>query len=79
VLAAAGTTGAAFEPAPLSVAINGVWVCRDGAPWADRSGVDLRPSEVTVTIDLAVGQTAATVLTTDLTPEYVHENSAYST
>ena len=79
VLAAAGTTGAAFEPDRLNVAINGVWVCRDGAPWADRSGVDLRPSEVTVTIDLAVGQTAATVLTTDLTPEYVHENSAYST
>ena len=79
VLAAAGTTGAAFEPDQLSVAINGVWVCRDGAPWADRSGVDLRSREVTVTIDLAAGRTAATVLTTDLTPEYVHENSAYST
>jgi glutamate N-acetyltransferase/amino-acid N-acetyltransferase len=79
VLAAVGTTGAAFEPDQLSVAINGVWVCRDGAPGADRSGADLRPRQVTVTVDLAAGQSAATVLTTDLTAEYVHENSAYST
>jgi glutamate N-acetyltransferase/amino-acid N-acetyltransferase len=79
VLAAAGTTAAAFEPDLLNVAINGVWVCRNGAAGADRSGVDLRPREVTVTVDLAAGQAAATVLTTDLTADYVHENSAYST
>ena len=78
-LAAAGTTAAAFEPDQISVAINGIWVCRDGAAGADRSGVDLRPTDVTVTVDLAAGQSAATVLTTDLTAEYVHENSAYST
>ena len=53
VLAAAGTTSAAFEPDQLSVAINGVWVCRNGAAWADRSGVDLRHRDVTVTVDLA--------------------------
>ncbi len=79
VLAAAGTTGAAFEPDELSVAINGIWVCRNGAPGADRSAVDLRPKDVTVTVELAAGRAAATVLTTDLTAAYVHENSAYST
>ncbi|HEX5190633.1 MAG TPA: bifunctional glutamate N-acetyltransferase/amino-acid acetyltransferase ArgJ [Streptosporangiaceae bacterium] len=79
VLSAAGTTGAAFEPDELSVAINGVWVCRHGAPGADRSVVDLRARDVAVTVDLAAGDAAATVLTTDLSAAYVHENSAYST
>jgi glutamate N-acetyltransferase/amino-acid N-acetyltransferase len=79
VLAAVGTTTAAFEPDRISVAINGVWVCRDGAIGTDRSAVDLRPRDVTVTVDLAAGQDTATVLTTDLTAAYVHENSAYST
>jgi glutamate N-acetyltransferase / amino-acid N-acetyltransferase len=79
VLAAVGTTSAAFEPDQLAVAINGVWVCKDGAAAADRSQVDLRPRDVTITIDLAAGDASATILTTDLTAEYVHENSAYST
>jgi glutamate N-acetyltransferase / amino-acid N-acetyltransferase len=79
VLAAVGTTGAAFEPDQVSVAINGIWVCRNGGPGIDRSAVDLRPRNVTVTVDLAAGQDTATVLTTDLSAAYVHENSAYST
>jgi glutamate N-acetyltransferase / amino-acid N-acetyltransferase len=79
VLAAVGTTSAAFEPDQLHVAINGVWVCRDGAAAADRAGVDLTPRDVTITVDLSAGRHAATILTTDLTAEYVHENSAYST
>jgi glutamate N-acetyltransferase / amino-acid N-acetyltransferase len=79
VLAAVGTTDAAFEPDRLSVAINGVWVCRNGSAAQDRSGVDLRPRDVTITIDLAAGPHAATIRTTDLTAAYVHENAAYST
>jgi len=79
VLAAVGTTDAVFEPDRLNVAINGVWVCRDGSAAEDRSGVDLRPRDVTITIDLAAGLHAATIRTTDLTAAYVHENSAYST
>jgi len=76
VLAAVGTTSAAFEPDELNVAINGVWVCKGGAPGEDRSGVDLRPREVTIEIELAAGQHVATI---KLTAQYVHENSAYST
>jgi glutamate N-acetyltransferase/amino-acid N-acetyltransferase len=79
VLAAVGTTDAVFEPDQLSVAINGVWVCRAGAAADDRSLADLRPRDVTITVDLAAGPHAATILTTDLTAEYVYENSAYST
>jgi glutamate N-acetyltransferase/amino-acid N-acetyltransferase len=79
VLAAVGTTSAVFEPDELAVAINGVWVCRAGAAADDRAGVDLTGRDVTITVDLAAGGHAATILTTDLTAEYVHENSAYST
>ncbi len=79
VLAAVGTTSAAFEPDQLSVAINGVWVCKCGVPGEDRSAVDLRPREVTITVDLAAGSHTAAIRTTDLTAAYVHENSAYST
>jgi glutamate N-acetyltransferase/amino-acid N-acetyltransferase len=79
VLAAVGTTDAVFDPDQLNVAINGVWVCRDGFAGDDRSGVDLTPRDVTITVDLRAGQHAATIRTTDLTAAYVHENSAYST
>jgi glutamate N-acetyltransferase / amino-acid N-acetyltransferase len=79
VLAAVGTTSAAFEPDELSVAINGVWVCKAGAPGEDRAAVDLRSREVSIRVELAAGQHAATIRTTDLTAEYVHLNSAYST
>jgi glutamate N-acetyltransferase/amino-acid N-acetyltransferase len=79
VLAAVGTTSAAFEPDELDVAINGVWVCRAGAAAEDRAGVDLTPRDVTITVHLAAGAHAAAIRTTDLTAEYVHENSAYST
>ncbi len=79
VLAAVGTTSAVFEPEQLSVAINGVWVCKSGAAGEDRSAVDLRPRQVTITVDLAAGPHTAAIKTTDLTAAYVHENSAYST
>ena len=78
VLASVGTTRAAFDPADLDVALNGVWVCRRSTPAEDPAGVDLAPREVTVTIDLKSGSERATVWTNDLTHAYVHENSAYS-
>jgi glutamate N-acetyltransferase/amino-acid N-acetyltransferase len=79
VLAAVGTTAAVFEPDQLNVAINGVWICRNGYAAQDRSGVDLRPRDVSITVDLSAGPHAATIRTTDLTEAYVRENSAYST
>jgi glutamate N-acetyltransferase/amino-acid N-acetyltransferase len=78
VLASIGTTQAAFDPADLDVAMNGVWVCRGSEPHADPTAVDLTGREVTVTIDLKAGTERATVWTNDLTHAYVHENSAYS-
>ncbi|SDR26646.1 bifunctional glutamate N-acetyltransferase/amino-acid acetyltransferase ArgJ [Thermostaphylospora chromogena] len=79
ILAAVGTTDAVFEPDRVSVAVNGIWICRHGSVGDDRDKVDLRPRDVTVTIDLSAGPASATIHTTDLTAAYVHENSAYST
>ncbi|MET7343773.1 bifunctional glutamate N-acetyltransferase/amino-acid acetyltransferase ArgJ [Streptomyces sp. NPDC087866] len=78
VLSAIGTTKAAFEPDALNVAINGVWVCRGGSVGEDRDLVDMRYREVRITADLAAGTESAVIWANDLTADYVHENSAYS-
>ncbi|MFS0697514.1 bifunctional glutamate N-acetyltransferase/amino-acid acetyltransferase ArgJ [Streptomyces nitrosporeus] len=78
VLSAIGTTAAAFDPDRLNVAINGVWVCKDGSVGEDRDLVDMRYREVRITADLAAGGESAVIWANDLTAEYVHENSAYS-
>jgi glutamate N-acetyltransferase / amino-acid N-acetyltransferase len=78
VLAAIGTTSAAFEPDQLDVAINGVQVCRNGAAGDDRGLVDLSGREITILVDLHAGNQAATIWTNDLSHAYVEENSAYS-
>ncbi|KQR43597.1 N-acetylglutamate synthase [Frigoribacterium sp. Leaf164] len=78
VLAAIGTTSAEFDPYAVDVSINGVRVCHAGAPDQPSDGVDLTPRAVHVLVDLQVGDAEATILTNDLTHDYVHENSAYS-
>ncbi|MDH6236646.1 bifunctional glutamate N-acetyltransferase/amino-acid acetyltransferase ArgJ [Cryobacterium sp. CG_9.6] len=78
VLAAVGTTAAAFDPYGIDVAINDVQVCTAGEPDQPRELVDLTPRAVSVVIDLHEGSESATVWTNDLTHEYVEENSAYS-
>jgi glutamate N-acetyltransferase/amino-acid N-acetyltransferase len=78
VLSAIGTTGAVFDPDRLNVAINDVWVCKDGSVGEDRDLVDMRYREVRITADLAAGADSAVIWANDLTAEYVHENSAYS-
>jgi glutamate N-acetyltransferase/amino-acid N-acetyltransferase len=78
VLAAIGTTAAAFDPYAVDVSMNGVRVCSHGAPDRPRDEVDLSPRAVQVLIDLKAGSAAATILTNDLTHDYVHENSAYA-
>ncbi|MFB7230418.1 bifunctional glutamate N-acetyltransferase/amino-acid acetyltransferase ArgJ [Streptomyces fimicarius] len=78
VLSAIGTTKAAFEPDQLNVAINDVWVCKNGGVGEDRDLVDMRYREVRITADLAAGAESAVIWANDLTADYVHENSAYS-
>lgn len=78
VLAAIGTTQAAFDPYAVDVAMNGVRVCSNGAPDRPREEVDLTPRALHLLIDLKAGPAEATIYTNDLTHDYVHENSAYS-
>lgn len=78
VLAAIGTTQAAFDPYLVDVSFNGVRLCSAGAPDRPREEVDLTPRATDVLIDLKAGDAAATIFTNDLTHDYVHENSAYS-
>ena len=81
VLAAAGTASARFDPEVVDVLFNGVLLCSGGVEVGDRAAgsAALAPREVTITFDLHAGGASASILTSDLTAEYVHENSAYST
>jgi len=78
VLAAIGTTAAAFDPYRVDVSFNGVRLCHAGAPDRPVEDCDLAPRETHVLIELFAGPHAATIRTNDLTHDYVHENSAYS-
>jgi glutamate N-acetyltransferase/amino-acid N-acetyltransferase len=79
VLAALGTTQAAFESDGIDVDFNGIAVCRSGAALESEPEVDLSGREVIIRIDLHAGTQIADLWTNDLTAMYVHENSAYST
>jgi glutamate N-acetyltransferase/amino-acid N-acetyltransferase len=79
VLAAIGTTDAAFTADEVDVTINGVAVCRGGAIGDPREWVDLTGRQIQIDVDLKAGTEQATIWTNDLSIAYVHENSAYST
>ncbi|MGR2754043.1 bifunctional glutamate N-acetyltransferase/amino-acid acetyltransferase ArgJ [Agromyces arachidis] len=78
VLAAIGTTRAPFDPYLVDVSMNGVRVCHAGRPDRPRDEVDLAPRATHVLVELHAGEATATIWTNDLTHDYVHENSAYS-
>jgi glutamate N-acetyltransferase/amino-acid N-acetyltransferase len=78
VLAAAGTADAHLDPLTIDVKLNGVQVCTNSAPDADKSTVNFAARLVEIEIDLRIGLSTATILTNDLSHDYVHENSAYS-
>jgi glutamate N-acetyltransferase/amino-acid N-acetyltransferase len=79
VLAAVGTANAAMDPMLIDVSLNGIQVCKSSAPAEDKSKVDFSGREVLINIAMNIGDAAATVITNDLSHDYVEENSAYST
>jgi len=79
VLAAVGTADAQMDPLSIDVTLNGVQVCSNSAPDADKSTVDFAPRLVQIVIDLKTGSHSAMIKTNDLSHDYVHENSAYAT
>ena len=79
VLAATGTANASFDPLNIDVKLNGIQVCKASAPFEDRNLVNFENRLVEIEINLNSGNQSATILTNDLTHDYVHENSAYAT
>ena len=79
VLAAVGTADAQMDPLNIDVILNGVHVAKQSAPFADKNLVSFAERLVSLEVNLNVGTAFATVMTNDLSHDYVEENSAYST
>jgi glutamate N-acetyltransferase/amino-acid N-acetyltransferase len=75
---ALGRADAVIDPEKLGITINGATLFANGTKAQDRSAADLSGREIDIVIDLNVGGGQATILTTDLSHDYVEENSAYS-
>lgn len=67
-----------FNPAQVDVIINGVTVFTGATQGEPRDSVDMSPVDVNITIDINNGSAEATVLTNDLTHDYIHINADYS-
>lgn len=79
VLAAAGTADVEMDPLTIDVRLNGIHVAKNSAPFEDKAKVSFENRLVELVINLNIGSATATVRTNDLSHDYVHENSAYST
>ncbi len=79
VLAAVGTASVHMDPLNIDVVLNGVQVAKASAPFEDKNQVSFSDRVVNIEVNLNVGSANATVMTNDLSHDYVHENSAYST
>ncbi|MBA3943131.1 MAG: bifunctional glutamate N-acetyltransferase/amino-acid acetyltransferase ArgJ [Herpetosiphonaceae bacterium] len=82
VLMAAGRAGVPLDPRRLALWFDQLQLLADGAPLpyeeADAHATLAKP-EVTITLDLGLGDEAATVWTCDLSHEYVSINADYRT
>ena len=79
VLAAVGTADAQMDALNIDVILNGVHVAKESAPFEDKNSVSFEDRLVKLEVNLNMGSASATVMTNDLSHDYVHENSAYST
>jgi glutamate N-acetyltransferase/amino-acid N-acetyltransferase len=83
LLAAAGYSGVAFDPARVNMTIGSLPVFEGGfrSPAFDEAAAHavMREREYTIALDLGVGEAECRFLTCDLTEEYVRINADYST
>ncbi len=82
VAMAIGNSGAMIDPALVDIVFAGIVTCERGQAVAfDEAAAAeaLAADEVEVVVDLNIGDAEATVLTCDLTYEYVHINGEYRT
>lgn len=67
-----------FDPNKVNILINGVQVAENGGFVLATPEVNLRPREVKIQVQLGYGQSEATILTNDLTHQYVSINADYT-
>jgi len=79
ILAAVGTAEATIDSDLIDVYLNGLQVCRNGAAVTAPEKVILKERSIHIRVDLKIGKDKSTIFTNDLSTQYVHENSAYST
>ena len=82
ILMAAGSSGAKVESDRLVLAIAGVKVAARGALLVDAlpaAAEKMREREFSVNLDLKLGRASATILTCDLSYDYVKINAEYTT
>jgi glutamate N-acetyltransferase/amino-acid N-acetyltransferase len=80
ILAAVGAAGVPIDPSNISVSLNGQQVAKASAFIAGAPVPDLSGRDIEIAVNLGDSNAASfELLTTDLSAEYVHENSAYST
>ena len=81
IFAAVGYSGAEVDQSLLSLHFDEVCMARNGICAGDdaeeRGTAVLKQKEFTVTVDLGIGNSTATVYTSDLTHEYVSINADY--
>ncbi|MFY9586135.1 MAG: bifunctional glutamate N-acetyltransferase/amino-acid acetyltransferase ArgJ [Actinomycetota bacterium] len=82
VLAALGTAKIPFDPNVVDVWLGGEKLCERGMAGPgdrDKARAALMEREVEVLADLGRGEQSATILTNDLSPEYIRINAEYTT
>ncbi|MFN0119415.1 MAG: bifunctional glutamate N-acetyltransferase/amino-acid acetyltransferase ArgJ [Blastocatellia bacterium] len=80
ILAAAGRSGAKFDPEKVDIRLGALPVCRRGAGLKfdeARAREILNREEVTLTIDLRQGDASVTAWTCDMTEDYIRINADY--
>lgn len=79
ILAAVGTADAEIDSDKIDVYLNNAKVCSNGSAIDLSEQVSLNDRNISIKVDLKIGTYTATIYTNDLSTQYVHENSAYST
>ncbi|WP_298164429.1 bifunctional glutamate N-acetyltransferase/amino-acid acetyltransferase ArgJ [Novosphingobium sp.] len=81
VVMAVGKAGEPADRDRLSIGFGGTWAAREGQPLADYDeapvAAHLKGQEITIEVDLGLGEGRATVWTCDLTHGYIAINADY--
>lgn len=81
VVMAVGKAGEPADRDRLSIGFGGTWAAKDGQPLADYDeapvAAHLKGREISIEVDLGLGQGRATVWTCDLTHGYISINADY--